>query len=83
MADVKQSASYERGARILKAIGIRPRDRPQSFPGLPPEQADDVQRKLTEFCVGDTWAARARNIDLKTRRLLTIAALVCRAKSAR
>ncbi len=72
----EQSALYQRGAEILKQIGSAPprpgRDR---FPNLPPEQADDVGRKLTEFCFGDTWGRPGSAIDLKTRRLLTIAAL--------
>jgi hypothetical protein len=50
MAD-EQSAMYKRAAEILKAIG-NPAPGPgrNRFPGLPPEQADDVQRKLTETC---------------------------------
>ena len=80
MADDK-SPMYERGAAILKAIG-NPAPGPgrNRFPALPPEQADDVQRKLTEFCFGDTWGREDSHIDLKTRRLLTIAALVSQGK---
>ena len=80
MADEK-SAMYERGAAVLKAIG-NPAPGPgrNRFPNLPPEQADDVQRKLTEFCFGDTWGREGSHIDLKTRRLLTIAALVSQGK---
>jgi alkylhydroperoxidase/carboxymuconolactone decarboxylase family protein YurZ len=82
MADEK-SPMYERGAAVLKAIG-NPAPGPgrNRFPNLPPEQADDVQRKLTEFCFGDTWGREGSHIDLKTRRLLTIAALVSQARSA-
>jgi 4-carboxymuconolactone decarboxylase len=80
MAD-EQSAMYQRGAEILKAIGnpapVPGRNR---FPNLPPEQADDIGRKLTEFCFGDTWGREGSHIDLKTRRLLTIAALVSQGK---
>jgi 4-carboxymuconolactone decarboxylase len=80
MADDK-SPMYERGAAILKAIGnpspVPGRNR---FPNLPPEQADDIGRKLTEFCFGDTWGREDSHIDLKTRRLLTIAALVSQGK---
>ena len=76
MAD-DQSAMYQRGAETMRAIGSASpglgRDR---FPNLPPEQADDVQRKLVEFCFGDTWGRERSHVDLKTRRLLTIAALV-------
>ena len=80
MADEK-SAMYERGAAVLQAIG-NPAPGPgrNRFPALPPEQADDVQRKLTEFCFGDTWGREGSHIDLKTRRLLTIAALVSQGK---
>jgi alkylhydroperoxidase/carboxymuconolactone decarboxylase family protein YurZ len=72
---------YDRGAATLKAIG-NPAPEPgrNRFPNLPPEQADDVQRKLTEFCFGDTWGREGSHIDLKTRRLLTIAALVSQGK---
>jgi 4-carboxymuconolactone decarboxylase len=80
MADDK-SPMYERGAAILKTIGnpapVPGRNR---FPNLPPEQADDIGRKLTEFCFGDTWGREDSHIDLKTRRLLTIAALVSQGK---
>jgi 4-carboxymuconolactone decarboxylase len=76
MAD-ERNAMYQRGAETMCAIGIASpgpgRDR---FPNLPPEQADDVQRKLVEFCFGDTWGREGSHVDLKTRRLLTIAALV-------
>ena len=76
-----QSAMYQRGAEITRAIGggapIKGRDR---FPNLPPDQADDVQRKLIEFCFGDTWGREGSHLDLKTRRLLTIAALVAMGK---
>jgi 4-carboxymuconolactone decarboxylase len=72
---------YERGAATMRAIGSASpglgRDR---FPNLPPEQADDVQRKLVEFCFGDTWGREGSHLDLKTRRLLTIAALVAQGK---
>lgn len=72
----EQSALYQRGAEILKQIGsAAPRPGRDRFPHLPPEQADDVGRKLTEFCFGDTWGRPGSAIDLKTRRLLTIAAL--------
>jgi 4-carboxymuconolactone decarboxylase len=80
MADEK-SAMYERGAATTKAIGnAAPGPGRDRFPALPPEQADDVQRKLTEFCFGDTWGREGSHIDLKTRRLLTIAALVSQGK---
>ena len=75
------SELYERGTEILKAIGnAAPLPGRQRFPNLPPEQADDVGRKLTEFCFGDTWGRPGSHIDLKTRRLLTIAALVAMGK---
>ncbi|MGE3271989.1 MAG: carboxymuconolactone decarboxylase family protein [Chloroflexota bacterium] len=80
MAD-EQSAMYERGAATMKAIGnAAPGPGRNRFPNLPPEQADDVQRKLTEFCFGDTWGREGSHIDLKMRRLLTIAALVSQGK---
>ena len=81
MADDEQSEMYQRGAATMKAIG-NPSPGPgrDRFPGLPPEQADDVQRKLVEFCFGDTWGREGSPIDLKTRRLLTIAALVSQGK---
>ena len=76
MAD-DHSAMYERGAETMRAIGsASPRPGRGRFPNLPPEQADDVQRKLVEFCFGDTWGREGSHVDLKTRRLLTIAALV-------
>ena len=72
----EQSAMYQRGAEVLKAIGnAAPAPGRQRYPNLPPEQADDVARKLTEYCFGDTWGREGSHIDLKTRRLLTIAAL--------
>ena len=72
----EQSAMYQRGAEILKQIGnAAPRPGTDRYPNLPPEQAEDVVRKLTEYCFGDTWGRPNSAIDLKTRRLLTIAAL--------
>ena len=81
MADEQNDARWEKGAATMKAIG-NPAPGPgrNRFPNLPPEQADDVQRKLTEFCFGDTWGREGSYIDLKTRRLLTIAALVSQGK---
>ncbi len=80
MAD-EQSAMYERGAATMRAIGnASPGPGRDRFPNLPPEQADDVQRKLVEFCFGDTWGREGSHMDLKTRRLLTIAALVAQGK---
>jgi len=80
MAD-NQSPMYERGAATMKAIGnAAPGPGRNRFPNLPPEQAEDVQRKLVEFCFGDTWGRESSHIDLKTRRLLTIAALVSQGK---
>lgn len=80
MAD-EQSAMYERGAATMRAIGnASPGPGRDRFPNLPPEQADDVQRKLVEFCFGDTWGREGSHLDLKTRRLLTIAALVAQGK---
>src|SRR3712207_2935320 len=76
MAD-DQSTMYQRGAETMRAIGsASPVPGRARFPNLPPEQADDVQRKLVEFCFGDTWGREGSHVDLKTRRLLTIAALV-------
>ena len=72
----EQSAMYQRGAEILKQIGnAAPRPGTERYPNLPPEQAEDVARKLTEYCFGDTWGRPNSALDLKTRRLLTIAAL--------
>ena len=81
MADEQNNARWEKGVATVKAIG-NPAPGPgrNRFPNLPPEQADDVQRKLTEFCFGDTWGRDGSHIDLKTRRLLTIAALVSQGK---
>ena len=81
MANDEPNVRWERGAATMKAIG-NPAPGPgrNRFPNLPPEQADDVQRKLTEFCFGDTWGREGSHIDLKTRRLLTIAALVSQGK---
>ena len=80
MAD-EQSAMYERGAATMRAIGnASPGPGRDRFPNLPPEQADDVQRKLVAFCFGDTWGREGSHLDLKTRRLLTIAALVAQGK---
>ena len=80
MAD-DHSAMYERGAATMRAIGnASPGPGRDRFPNLPPEQADDVQRKLVEFCFGDTWGREGSHVDLKTRRLLTIAALVAQGK---
>ena len=72
----EESALYKRGAEILEAIGngkVRPGS--ERYPNLPTEQADDVGRKLTEYCFGDTWGRPGSHLDLKTRRLLTLAAL--------
>jgi 4-carboxymuconolactone decarboxylase len=81
MADDEKGARWERGAATMKAIGnAAPGKGSDRFPGLPPEQADDVQKKLVEFCFGDTWGREGSHIDLKTRRLLTIAALVAQGK---
>jgi len=81
MANDDQSTMYERGAATMKAIGnASPGPGRERFPNLPTEQADDVQRKLVEFCFGDTWGREGSHIDLKTRRLLTIAALVSQGK---
>jgi 4-carboxymuconolactone decarboxylase len=81
MSDDNKSAMYERGADTMRAIGGgSPGPGRDRFPNLPPEQADDVQRKLVEFCFGDTWGREGSHIDLKTRRLLTIAALVAMGK---
>jgi 4-carboxymuconolactone decarboxylase len=72
----EQSPLYQRGVEILQAIGSgTPAVGSKRFPALPTEQADDVGRKLTEFCFGDTWGREGSHLDLKTRRLLTIAAL--------
>jgi 4-carboxymuconolactone decarboxylase len=80
MAD-EQNARWERGAATMQAIG-NPAPGPGAarFPALPAEQAEDVQRKLVEFCFGDTWGREGSHLDLKTRRLLTIAALVSQGK---
>jgi len=70
---------YERGVEVLRAIGNYATEPPpghERWPALPPDQADDLGRKLTEFCFGDTWGREGSHLDLKTRRLLTIAALV-------
>jgi 4-carboxymuconolactone decarboxylase len=81
MANDQTSPMYERGAATMQAIGnAAPGPGRTRFPNLPPEQADDVQRKLVEFCFGDTWGREGSHIDLKTRRLLTIAALVSQGK---
>ena len=73
------SSNYERGVEVLRAIGSYATEPPpghERWPALPPDQADDLGRKLTEFCFGDTWGREGSHLDLKTRRLLTIAALV-------
>jgi 4-carboxymuconolactone decarboxylase len=81
MVDDQQGARYARGAATMRAIGsASPGPGRERFPNLPPEQADDVQRKLVEFCFGDTWGRDGSAIDLKTRRLVTIAALVAQGK---
>ena len=81
MANDDKSAMYERGAETMVAIGnAAPGPGTARYPNLPAEQADDVQRKLVEFCFGDTWGREGSHIDLKTRRLLTIAALVSQGK---
>ena len=76
VSTVERSALYERGEEILSEIKSQPQSGRQRFPALPPELADDVGRKLIEFCFGDCWGRPNSYIDLKTRRLLTIAALV-------
>jgi 4-carboxymuconolactone decarboxylase len=80
MADDK-SAMYQHGAETMRAIGnASPGPGTSRYPNLPPDQAEDVQRKLVEYCFGDTWGREGSHIDLKTRRLLTIAALVAMGK---
>src|SRR5262245_43864271 len=69
-----ESEMYQRGAEVLGAIGSQPSDGQKRWPALPHDQADDVARKLTEFCFGDTWGRPGSHLDLKTRRLITIAA---------
>jgi len=72
-------SNYERGVEVLRAIGSYAGEPPpghERWPALPSDQADDLGRKLTEFCFGDTWGREGSHLDLKTRRLLTIAALV-------
>jgi 4-carboxymuconolactone decarboxylase len=81
MANDDMSTMYQHGAEIMRAIGnASPGPGTARYPNLPPEQAEDVQRKLVEFCFGDTWGREGSHIDLKTRRLLTIAALVSQGK---
>src|SRR5438552_3129008 len=73
------SSRYERGVEVLMAIGnatAAPPPGHERWPALPADQADDLGRKLVEFCFGDTWGREGSHLDLKTRRLLTIAALV-------
>ena len=72
----EQSAMYQHGVEILKAIGTSPIVGRERYPALPPEQAEDVSRKLVEYCFGDTWGRPGSALDLKTRRLITIAALI-------
>ena len=77
------TSNYQRGVEVLKAIGSYSGEPPpghERWPALPADQADDLGRKLTEFCFGDTWGREGSHIDLKTRRLLTIAALVSQGK---
>ena len=73
------ASNYQRGVEVLQAIGSYAGEPPpghERWAALPPDQADDLGRKLTEFCFGDTWGREGSHLDLKTRRLLTIAALV-------
>ena len=46
---------HERGLEVIKEIGNQPFDARARYPNLPAEQAEDVGRKLVEFCFGDTW----------------------------
>lgn len=81
MADNDKSELYERGVATMQAIGNgTPGPGRNRYSDLPADQADDVQRKLVEFCFGDVWGREGSHIDLKTRRLLTIAALVAQGK---
>lgn len=76
MAADEQNERFKHGAEIMRQIGnASPPPGRQRFPNLPPEQADDMQRKLVEFCFGETWGREGSHLDLKTRRLLTIAVL--------
>ncbi|HEV8638367.1 MAG TPA: carboxymuconolactone decarboxylase family protein [Chloroflexota bacterium] len=75
-ADPGASPLYRRGVEVWREVGYKaPYDARALYPALPPGQAEDVTRKLMEFCFGDVWGRPGSAIDYKTRRLVTIAAV--------
>ncbi|MBM4418730.1 MAG: carboxymuconolactone decarboxylase family protein [Chloroflexi bacterium] len=63
-----------RGQQVLAEIGTALGPGRERYPHLPREQAEHVIDTLVDYCFGDTWARPGSAIDLRTRRLLTIAA---------
>lgn len=73
-----RSERYERGIEVLKAIGSAPDSYDRRFGPLHPTIGPEIATLITEFCWGDVWARP--ELDLKTKRLLTIAMLIAQGR---
>src|SRR5215472_12476812 len=67
-----ESESYKRGAEVRRQLGMDLDADRHRFDGIDPKLSQDVHTYLTEACF-DVWARPG--LDLRTRRLLTIAML--------
>lgn len=70
---MSESTAYERGAETRRALGMNVEADRHRYDAISPEFSEDVHEYLTEACFGDVWARPG--LDLRTRRLLTIAML--------
>ena len=67
-------AVYDLGQQVRQTAGNTDRiEGHDEWPGLPPEVADDIKDKTVYTGMGDWWSRP--HLDLKTRRLITLAAL--------
>jgi 4-carboxymuconolactone decarboxylase len=69
---VAESESYRRGAEVRRALGIDLEASRHRFDSIDPTLSAEVDDYLTDACFG-VWARPG--LDLRTRRLLTIAML--------
>src|SRR5579862_7821207 len=67
-----ESETYQRGAETRRALGTDLNADRHRYDAIDPELSQDVHEYLTEACFG-IWARPG--LDLRTRRLLTIAML--------